>query len=181
MAGIAETKRLVPWKDFVFSSTMKKDGKHELAARVKMTEADLKKLAELDAKKLANEKPVQLSARDLKGHKVMGANDKGLAEVDDVVLDVLAGRVNYVVFGKGGFLELGEKHYPVPFAKLMLTREANGDLRVATKLDKAMLEKAPEFDPDHWDKMLHVEWVQNLYTHFGCETYWPSARPTPAG
>lgn len=179
-AGTALKKHVLPWRDLQIT-TVKKDGKGELEARVKLGKTEVEALKEFDAKTVEAEKTVMACAGSLKGHKVLGESDKGLAEVGDVVLDVVGARVNYVVLSTGGFLDLGAKHYAVPWAKLMLARESNGDLKIDCKLNKASLEKAPAFDGDHWEKMREIQWVHGVYTHFGCEPYWPRVPAPPAG
>ena len=48
----------------------------------------------------------------VEGTAVYGANDKRIGSVQRVMIDKISGRVSYAVLGFGGFLGLGNDHYP---------------------------------------------------------------------
>lgn len=74
-------------------------------------------------------------ARD--GHK--------LGSVHSFIVDKPTGQVAFAVLSFGGFLGLGQKYHPVPWAVLSYdpAREA-----YVVDVDKAMLEGSPSYRPD---------------------------------
>jgi sporulation protein YlmC with PRC-barrel domain len=84
-------------------------------------------------------------ARELTGLHVHNREGEDLGVIEEIVLDVAAGRIAYAVLAFGGFLGIRSKLFAVPWDALRL----DGDLfRVdATRQE---LEEASGFDPDHW-------------------------------
>ena len=74
-----------------------------------------------------------------------------LGHIDRVMIDKRSGKVSYAVMSFGGFLGIGEEHYPLPWD--MLTYDVDRDGYVVD-LSREKLEGAPSFgrgsDPD-WD------------------------------
>src|SRR5215212_395316 len=50
----------------------------------------------------------------VEGTNVYRSNGKKIGEIERVMLDKLRGQVAYAVMRFGGFLGLGEDHYPIP-------------------------------------------------------------------
>ena len=48
------------------------------------------------------------------GSKVVNQENEDLGNIEDVVLDVEAGRVAYAVLSFGGFLGMGDKYFAIP-------------------------------------------------------------------
>src|SRR5688572_10728045 len=74
-------------------------------------------------------------------------NDAGekIGHVEDVVFDKMSNRIMYAVLGFGGFLGLGEKYHPVPWAVLDYNESHGGYVIHASK---AELEAAPHYTLD---------------------------------
>lgn len=98
-------------------------------------------------------------AHELLGLKVRGAKDETLGKVEDIVVDVLTGRVAYVVLSFGGFLGIGDKHFAVPFRSL--TIPATGDALLPS-VDKERLKNAPGFDKTAWPNMADPRWEGDI-------------------
>ena len=52
------------------------------------------------------------------GTAVYGADEQKIGSVERVMIDKLSGKVAYAVISYGGFLGLGEDHYPTPWSNL---------------------------------------------------------------
>jgi hypothetical protein len=66
-----------------------------------------------------------------------------------VMIEKLSGRVSYAVLSFGGFLGIGDDHYPLPWPSLKYNVELGGYQTMIT-LDQ--LERAPKFNPEQeWD------------------------------
>jgi sporulation protein YlmC with PRC-barrel domain len=79
------------------------------------------------------------------GTKVMGAGNKSIGEVTDLILDE-KGNVQAAVIGVGGFLGMGEKNVAVPFNNLNIIRDQSGLIdHVSVPYSKEQLNSAPSF------------------------------------
>lgn len=93
--------------------------------------------------------PVQeagLSAEDLMGMRVYGANNEDIGSVEDVLVSP-EGEVDGFVIDVGGFLGIGGKEVAVAFANLFII-EQNGQPAVQTSFSERQLEEQPEFDEE---------------------------------
>lgn len=105
-------------------------------------------------------KPLRyLTASSIMGDKVHDDKDESMGKIEDVMIDITTGKIDYVVVEFGGFLGIGIKYFAIPFNML----EVNEDKKIFIfKGHKEMLQKAPGFDLAHWpDTNFHRE-----------ETYW---------
>ncbi|WP_421950223.1 PRC-barrel domain-containing protein [Pelagibacterium sp.] len=96
------------------------------------------------------------------------ANDK-IGTIERVMIDKLSGKVGYAVLSFGGFLGIGDDHYPIPWAKLTYD-EAIGGYR--TDISKADLDTAPRYGSDddfEWDDRQRA---MDIYTYYGVPPYW---------
>src|SRR5580658_1100855 len=54
----------------------------------------------------------------VEGTAVYGADDNKIGSIERVMIDKASGKVSYAVLGFGGFLGLGNDHYPLPWQSL---------------------------------------------------------------
>lgn len=88
----------------------------------------------------------ELTAEDLEGSYVYGANDETVGEIDSIVLTD-DGKVEKVVINVGGFLGLGEKPVAVTFDELQVLRNVDGDeTRIYIDSTQEALEAQPEYE-----------------------------------
>ncbi len=82
-----------------------------------------------------------LTASTLIGEKVINAAEEKLGDVKDIMIDMVDGKIHYVVVEMGGFLGMGEKYFAIPFDMLQISTEEHAFI-----LDqkKEALEKAIE-------------------------------------
>ena len=59
-----------------------------------------------------------IASDKVEGTSVYGADGKHIGSVERLILDKRSGRVSYAVLSFGGFLGIGQDHYPLPWAKL---------------------------------------------------------------
>ena len=106
-----------------------------------------------------------LAASSVTGEKVI--NDKGehLGEVNDIMLDIAGGKIDYYVIEFGGFLGIGVKYFAIPFRLL----KVDADKKVFVfNQSKEELEKAPGFDMEHWpDTNIHFDEVYSYWSFMG--------------
>lgn len=72
-----------------------------------------------------------LTAEELEGLDVRGANDEDLGEIGDLVISE-NGSIDQVIIDVGGFLGIGEKQVALKFDEIKILREGDGEALVAT-------------------------------------------------
>lgn len=96
-----------------------------------------------------------LTATSIIGDKVENTQGEKLGKINNIMLDLQNGCIEYVVLEFGGFLGVGEKLFALPFKSLHLNAERKTFI---LNLDKEFLEKAPGFDKDHWPETNSRHW-----------------------
>ena len=61
-----------------------------------------------------------IASDKVEGTRVYGQDGKHIGTIERVILEKRSGRVSYAVLGFGGFLGIGEDHYPASVAKAEL-------------------------------------------------------------
>ena len=110
-----------------------------------------------------------LSASTLKGDRVRNKAGENLGSIDEIMIDVAAGRVAYAVLSFGGFLGMGDKLFAVPWQALRIDE---GEHEFVLDVSRETLEKAPGFDKNAWPDMAHPDFGTQIYQHYGKAPYW---------
>jgi PRC-barrel domain len=85
----------------------------------------------------------------VEGTAVYGADDNKIGSIERVMIDKASGKVSYAVLGFGGFLGLGNEHYPLPWQSLKYDKRLGG---YVTGVTEKQLRGAPKFGEDcDWD------------------------------
>ncbi len=91
-----------------------------------------------------------ISADKVAGTTVYGPDRDKMGEITSVMIHKLGGQVAYAVLSIGGFLGIGTKYHPVPWAKLTYDTDLGG-YRLNVAADR--LKDAPAFDqPGGYDR-----------------------------
>ena len=91
--------------------------------------------------------PQMMSALTVTGDSVKNSAGEDLGRIEDLVIDVQSGRVNYAVLSFGAFLGVGGKLFAVPWEALELDAESHAFI---LDIEKAALSDAPEAEPVYW-------------------------------
>jgi sporulation protein YlmC with PRC-barrel domain len=84
-------------------------------------------------------------ASRVKGTPVYNTDGERIGHVEDVMLDKLSNNIMFAVIGFGGFLGVGEKYHPVPWAVLNFDPDKGGYI---IDMEKEELERAPSYELD---------------------------------
>jgi hypothetical protein len=82
------------------------------------------------------------------GTAVYGADRKKIGSIERVMIGKRDGKVSYAVLSFGGFLGIGDDHYPLPWNQLTYDTELGGYL---VNLTKDRLQGAPKYSGSGWD------------------------------
>lgn len=102
------------------------------------------------------------------GTDVYGADRHHIGSIERIILEKQSGRVSYAVLGFGGFLGIGDDHYPLPWSKLSYD-ESLGGFRI--DLTKDQIEQAPRYaeeDEMDWSR----ENGRKIHEYYGVPPYW---------
>jgi hypothetical protein len=85
----------------------------------------------------------------VEGTSVYGTGDEKVGSIERVMISKRSGKVSYAILAFGGFLGIGNDHYPVPWAQLTYDKRLEG---YRTNISKQQLEDAPRYSSDKdWD------------------------------
>jgi hypothetical protein len=106
----------------------------------------------MEASKMASdEKEIGnlIGSDKVEGTAVYGADSNKIGSIERVMIDKRSGRVSYAVLGFGGFLGLGNDHYPLPWQSLKYDTRLGGYVAGVTE---NQLRGAPKYSNDRdWD------------------------------
>jgi sporulation protein YlmC with PRC-barrel domain len=115
----------------------------EEAAPVEGT--DQTRTAAIDRSTLQPMAAEDLTAENVIGTTVYGANEENIGEVGDLVLSQ-DGKIDAMIVNVGGFLGIGEKEVAVGLDKIEFMLDENGNRYVYTPFTQEQLEAQPEYD-----------------------------------
>ncbi|MDQ8730520.1 PRC-barrel domain-containing protein [Bradyrhizobium sp. LHD-71] len=99
----------------------------------------------------------------VEGTAVYGSDGDKIGSIERVMIEKVGGKVAYAVLSFGGFLGMGDDHYPLPWQSLTYNTELGG-YQVAITNDE--LNKAPHYgnnDNWNWDDRSRVRAVNEYY------------------
>jgi sporulation protein YlmC with PRC-barrel domain len=113
--------------------------------------------------------PRIMAASAMLGYSVQNSAGENLGKLDEVMIDIVSGRIAYAVLSFGGFLGMGNKLFAIPWSALSLDIEGK---RYILDVDKKLLKEAPGFDRDDWPDMADPRWGLQIHEHYGIRPYW---------
>lgn len=96
-----------------------------------------------------------LTATSIIGDKVENRMGENLGSINNIMLNINSGCIEYVVLEFGGFLGIGEKLFAMPFSSLKLDPDRKTFL---LDMDKEAMKNAPGFDKGHWPETNSRHW-----------------------
>jgi sporulation protein YlmC with PRC-barrel domain len=107
-----------------------------------------------------------ISSEDVEGTNVYDAKGEKIGDIDHLIIDKKTGSVTYAVMSFGGFLSLGENHYPIPWRTLKYDADLDG---YRTNITEEQLNDAPTADEDSWGDR---EYETRLHSYYNVPPYW---------
>jgi hypothetical protein len=99
----------------------------------------------------------------VEGTAVYGANDTKIGSIERVMIDKMSGKVSYAVLSFGGFLGIGDDHYPLPWQSLIYDTNLGG---YRTGITETQLKGAPKYGNDNawnWSDPARTRSVNDYY------------------
>lgn len=107
----------------------------------------------------------------VEGTPVYGKDGETIGHIDDLSIERVSGKVTYAIMSFGGFLGIGEKFHPIPWALLDYDVERGG---YVVPLAKADLEGAPHYERDELVALggpSYKSYGERIFSYYG--TYGP--------
>lgn len=125
-----------------------------------MTEAELR-----------SSETIRLIGSDkVEGTHVYNRQGEHLGQVEKVMIDKYTGKVAYAVMSFGGFLGMGEEHYPLPWDVLDYDTGLDG---YVVDMDRSKLEGAPSYTRGSEPAWHDPAYNREIYGHYGLAYPYP--------
>jgi hypothetical protein len=111
----------------------------------------------------ANETGNLIGSDKVEGTAVYGADRNKIGSIERVMIDKKSGRVSYAVLSFGGFLGIGDDHYPLPWQSLKYDTSLGG---YVTGVTESQLKDAPHYRNDNtwnWSDPTRTRAVNDYY------------------
>jgi hypothetical protein len=99
----------------------------------------------------------------VEGTAVYGADQTKIGSIERVMIDKRTGKVSYAVLSFGGFLGIGDDHYPLPWQSLKYDTGLGGYIAGVTE---SQLKGAPKYTNDNtwnWNDPARGRAVNDYY------------------
>jgi len=115
-------------------------------------------------------KDLVLRAHEIIGMTVRNQSNKDLGSVNDLMVDMGAGKVRYAALSYGGFLGVGNKLFAVPWSAFRCDRYPNSNKHfLELSINEDTLKNAPGFDKDKWPNFADPQFGQGIDTYYGSQ------------
>jgi sporulation protein YlmC with PRC-barrel domain len=110
----------------------------------------------------------------LKQYDVVNKKGQDMGQVQTFVIDMVAGRIAFVVVSFEGFLGISDKWFAMPWELLSWSTE---NKKFILDMPKETLREAPGMDKNKWPDNIDFNLLVKAYSHFGVAPYWDSSNP----
>ena len=107
-----------------------------------------------------------LSAADLEGDEVRNPHGQTLGHIEEILLDVPAGRIAFAVLACSSGERSGDRLCAVPWGAF--TYDANNKCFVL-EMSRECFAQAPGFDKRDWQRLSDPRWIDELNSYYGTE------------
>jgi sporulation protein YlmC with PRC-barrel domain len=104
-------------------------------------------------------------ASKLMGLHVRNTAGEKLGSVDDLVVNVATGKIDYIAMGVGGVLGVGEKLLAVPFSELKFNFGKDENFFVLN-MSAEKIKAAPGFDKRDWPNFADPKWSEKIDKYY---------------
>ena len=110
-----------------------------------------------------------ITSDKVEGMPVYDLHGKRIGKVERLMIDKLTGRIAYAILSFGGFLGIGEDHYPIPWPMLTHNDKADG---FQVDITEEQLKNAPKVEQgESWEQTSRTR-NQDVYDYWEVRYYW---------
>jgi sporulation protein YlmC with PRC-barrel domain len=111
----------------------------------------------------ANTPVKRLTAKSINGDNVESPTGEDLGKIDDLMINLNTGEVEYAIVEYGSFLGMGGKLFAIPFSELRV--DPAKQVFVVNR-DKDYLKEAPGFDKAHWPDTNDHRYFESVNSYY---------------
>lgn len=112
-----------------------------------------------------------IAGQHVAGTDVYNRSGEKLGSIRDVMIDKKSGRIAFAILSFGGFLGIGDRYHPLPWATLSYDKKVGG---YVVDLDPSVLEGAPAYGSEETIAWGDEAWQRRLHDYYGASPYWTS-------
>ncbi len=109
-----------------------------------------------------------IASDKVEGTKVYDRDGRHIGSIERILVEKRSGKVSYAVLSFGGFLGIGDDHYPLPWSKLEYDTQLGG---YRVDLSKEQVEGAPRYARDE-EFDYTADNGRRVYDYYGVPPYW---------
>ena len=156
-------------KDTAFGSTTRRDvSKTESVRNPDGSQTDVRIITERDNQAESSRPVTVQNASTIIGKSVVNLQDEALGKVENLMVDLPAGRVVAVIISSGGFLGIGDELSAIPTTALQFNSERD---TLQLNASKETLSAAPHFQAGQWPDLGQPDYVSGVYRAYQVEPY----------
>jgi len=106
-------------------------------------------------------------ASEIIGMEVRNTENEKLGKVEDLIVNLGAGRVSYAILSMGGVLGIGDKLVVVPVDQFTY---AGGEKKLTLNTSKEVLKNAPRFEKGKWPDLNDPQWDAEAHNYYKDKT-----------
>jgi len=116
-------------------------------------------------------------SKKLTGLNVRNMQGEKIGTVDDLVINLQDGKIQYVALSVGGVLGIGDKLFAVPFQEVRFNH-GKDEMYYVLDISKEKLEQAPGFDKSHWPDFADANWKSQVDSYYRDNHPGTASRPS---
>jgi sporulation protein YlmC with PRC-barrel domain len=116
-------------------------------------------------------------SKKLAGLNVRNPQGEKLGSIDDLVINMQDGKVQYLALSVGGVLGIGDKLFAVPFQEVRFVH-GKDEMHFVVDISKEKLEQAPGFDKSNWPDFADPAWRSQVETYYRDNRGGTASRPS---
>ena len=128
----------------------------------------------------ATDRPVRrvLGVTMLTGAEVRNPAGESLGKLEDIMIDLAAGRIAYAVLSFGGLFGIGSKFFILPWSSMTFDQTRN---EFILDIPREVLENGPGFEKNNWPDMGDPAYGASIHRHYGKAPYWENTATSFSG
>lgn len=109
-----------------------------------------------------------VAGSEVQGRPVYSASGEKVGKIADLLIDKASGRAVYALMSFDGFLGVGTRYYPLPWAKLDYDPDKRG---FSSRLSREEIENGPAVvEKEVGDE---IAWRERVHDYYQVAPYWP--------
>ena len=108
----------------------------------------------------------------LKRYDLVNEQGQDLGQVQNFVVDMLAGRIAFVIVAFGGMLGISDKWFAMPWEIMTWSPEKR---KFVVDMPTNVFQTAPGMHKEKWAEEINSDWLAKCYLHYGLAPYWDSS------